>query len=262
MPLMRLLHRIVHLRTSPQPLAIARIMVGFSSLFAALEAWRALPRILRPLIVKIPFLPWLPLLPSGTLPLFIAAWLLAALLFIIGWQTRIAGTIVTLATGYALFLDEQLYSNHLYLLFVILLLLTIADSGAAWSLDARSRREQRDVAEWPILLLKIQISVVYVFSALAKITPQYLAGESLNASLRHAWRFPIPISAIAAASIAIELFIGFGLWSRRVRPFAIIAGIAFHALILALVDSSRLSLGIFALEIFAVYVLFAKETAA
>ena len=71
-----------------------------------------------------------------------------------------------------------------------------------------------------------------------------------------AWRTPPAIGFLAVASIVVELFIAFGLWSRRLRPFAIVAGIAFHVLILAVVDSSRLSLAIFALTMFAVYLLF------
>lgn len=264
MPLIQTLHRLIHLRTAPQPLAAARILTGINALFALFEASRLLPRVLTPSAVKLPFASWIPLLPSAALPVFLAVWLLAALFFAAGCATRAAGTVLSLMTGYTLILDQQTYSNHLYLLFLVTLLLTISESGAAWSVDARRRGGQHDVAVWPIVLLKIQITIVYVFSALAKITPRYLAGEILSVTLKadgllavpQAWRTPRVLSTLAVISIVTELFIACGLWSRRLRPFALTAGVVFHVLILAIVDSSRLSLAIFALGVFAGYLLF------
>jgi len=257
------LTRLMHLRTDARPLAVARIIIGVNAAFAALDAWRMLARLLRPVVVKIPFLSSVPVLPSGALRVFIAAWLVAALLFALGWKTRVAGAVLVLVTGYTLIVDQQTYSNHLYLLVLVLLLLTLSDSGATWGVDAL-HAARRDVAAWPILLLKIQVTLVYVFSAMAKITPQYLAGEILLRSLKQegwlavpqSWRAPAVMSVFAVTSIVAELFIAFGLWSTRLRPFAILAGIGFHLLILAVLDSSRLSLGIFALSVFAVYLLF------
>jgi vitamin K-dependent gamma-carboxylase-like protein len=263
-PLTGLLGRIVDLRTGARLLAATRIIIATNAALAALEAWRMLSRVLKPGIVEIPFLPWLPRFPSSALPYFIAAWLVAALLLALGWRTRIAGAALTLIAGYTLFLDQQTYSNHLYLLFLILFLLMLSDSGAALSLDARRQGTRSDVAAWPVLLLKIEATIVYVFSALAKITPAYLSGEVLTRSLKRegwlavpaTWLSPATMSVLATTSIVAELFIGVGLWSRRLRRFAILAGAGFHLGILATVDSSRLSLAIFALDLFAVYPLF------
>ena len=226
-----------------------------------------LPRLLAPLVVKIPFFPWLPVLPPGALRLFLAVWLVAALAFALGWKTRVAGAVLALVTGYALVLDQQTYSNHLYLLFLVILLLTIADSGAAWALDARGHATRSEVAGWPILLLKIQVTIVYVFSAASKITPPYLAGEILTRSLKQegwlavpeTWRTPTAMSVLAVTSVAVELFIAFGLWAPRLRLAAILAGAGFHVLIIAVLDSSRLSLAIFALAMFAGYVVFPRS---
>jgi hypothetical protein len=260
----RLMDRMFDLRTDARQLAAARILIGINAALAAFEAWRMLSRLLRPLVVRIPLVPWFPVLPASALWMFIAVWCVAALLFAAGWKTRVAGAVLVLVTGYTLLLDQQTYSNHLYLLVLVLLLLTISDSGAAWSLDARGPAPRREVAGWPVLLLKIQVSLVYLFSALAKITPQYLAGEILTQSLKQEGWSALPaalrtqpaVGVLAVASIVVELFIAFGLWSRRVRPLAIVTGIGFHLLILAVVDSSRLSLAIFALSMFAVYLLF------
>jgi hypothetical protein len=258
-----LLSRTIHRRVDPRPLAAARIVIGFAAALAALEAWRALPRLLRPEVVRLPVIAPVPHLPSAVVPVFLAIWLAAAVLFALGWRTRAAGGVLVGVTGYLLILDQQIYSNHLYLLFLVLLLLTISGSGAAWSLDAR-RDAATNAAFWPVLLLRIQASIVYFFSALAKVNPSYLSGAVLGASLKHegwtalplAWRAPTFLAVLAAGSVLAELFVAVGLWPRRLRPFALAAGAGFHVFIIAFVDSSRLSLGIFALTMFAMYALF------
>ena len=65
---------------------------------------------------------------------------------------------------------------------------------------------------------------------------------------------------LAIVAIVMELFVALGLWSRRLRPVAVIAGLLFHTFIIAALDSSRVSLSIFALEMFAVYLLFFDDT--
>ncbi|MHB1047805.1 MAG: HTTM domain-containing protein [Thermoanaerobaculia bacterium] len=264
--LVRALHRAVELRTSPVPLALGRIVAGIAAVLAALEASRTLSRLLQPMIVRLPVLPWIPQLPSGSLRAFIGAWVVAALLFAAGWKTRAAGTVLVLLAGYTLVLDQQTYSNHLYLLVLVVLLLTVSDGGAACSLDAWRHGSREEVAAWPVLLLRAQVVIVYVSSALAKLTGPYLGGEILTVSLRQegllavpqAWRTPSATSLLAVASIATELFVAIGLCSRRLRPIAFVCGAGFHLLILALVDSSRLSLAIFALAMAAMYLSWAE----
>ena len=74
-----------------------------------------------------------------------------------------------------------------------------------------------------------------------------------------AWRMPVAMKALAIIAIVMELFVGLGLWSRRLRPVAVVVGVLFHTFIIAALDSSRLSLSIFALEMFAIYLLFFDE---
>jgi hypothetical protein len=242
-------------------------MIGLTSTLAAFEIWRVLPHFLTPTVIKLPYFEWLPLLPTGSVWAFILLWVLAAIAFSFGWKTRIAGAVLACVIGYSLLLDQQFYSNHLYLLFLVVVLLTITDSGAAISMDAR-QAERATVPGWPVWLLKVQISIVYIFSAVAKLTPQYLSGEVLTESLKQygfftipmAWRVPVAMKMLAIVAIVMELFVGLGLWSRRLRPLAVIAGVLFHTFIIAALDSSRLSLSIFALEMFAVYLLFFDDT--
>lgn len=58
------------------------------------------------------------------------------------FQSQLADAILTLLMGYVLLFDQQTYSNHLYLLVIVTSLLTVGDSGAAFSLDARSAKNR------------------------------------------------------------------------------------------------------------------------
>jgi len=263
-PLTKLLTLLLQLRADARSLAIARITLAFCAFGLAWENWRILSRLLNPMIVQLPYFEWLPRLPFKALPVFIGAWVITSAAFLLGWKTRLAGAILTCFCGYTLLLDQQLYSNHLYLFFLIVLLLSVADSGAAFSLDSLRNGRRDSVAGWPALLLMVQVSLVYAFSALAKLTPQYLSGDVLSQTLKRqgwlvlplSWRNAQVLSVLAVLAIVLELFIAFGLWNKRLRWVAVMGGIALHAFILAMLDSSRLSLGVFALEMFALYPLF------
>ena len=228
----------------------------------ALEVWRLLSRLLNPQMIQLPYFTWLPRLPSSAVLLFVAVWIIASASFLLGYRTRVAGAIITCLATYTLLLDQQTYSNHLYLFLVIVLLLTVANSGGALSIDMLGDHD--DAAVWPIFLLKVQLSLVYGFSAMAKLTPQFLSGDVLSQTLRQSgwvvfpqsFRTPALLTALAVAGIILELFIATGLWIKRVRPVAVFAGVLLHLFIISMLDSSRLSLVIFALELFALYPLF------
>jgi hypothetical protein len=170
--------------------------------------------------------------------------------------------------AYVLLLDQQLYSNHLYLGILVTLLLTIADSGARFSLDARYRGRREWVAEWPILLLKAQVSIVYFFAALTKVNPAYLSGDVM-AHFIHAdllqmvpagWSLAALMRALSILSIATELFIAFALWFAFWRRLALVAGLGLH---LAIIFTGGRAMGVpdipftvFALLIVPLYALF------
>ena len=252
-----LLSRLLRLRASARVVAIARTIIGISTALAAFEMWRLLRRLLIPTVIKLPYFEWLPMPSAASVWVLILLWVSAAAAFALGWHTRIAGAVLASAIGYSLLMDQQLYSNHLYLLFLIVLLLTVASNEVAGA-------GRGTVEGWPIWLLKIQVSIVYIFSAMAKLTSQYLSGEVLTQSLKlegfltvpMSWRLPVAMQLLSVIAIAAELFVGLGLWSRRLRTAAAIVGVFFHLFIVAALDSSRLSLSIFALEMFAVYLLF------
>jgi hypothetical protein len=262
------LQRFIRARTDARPAAAARIVLGVAAMVSAVETWGFLRRVLDPGVVKMPYVAWIPPLPPALLPLFTAAWLAAALAFGLGFRTRLAGAVLSVCMGYTLLMDQQLYSNHLYLFVVLLGLMTLADSGARLSLDARLRGPRPQIPLWPIALLRLQVSILYGFAVLAKLNPMYLSGavvaqfitpEAL-ALLETAWPRATLLPLLAVLSIGLELFLALALWSAPFRLPALLLGAGFHALLVPMGTPTgeplSLELIVFGLVSVAPYLLF------
>ena len=253
---------LIESRISPRAIALARIGVTFAALLEAANSAGTLLHLAQPGVIHAPFVPSAPQVSAGLAWGLIGLWVLAGLAFLVGWQTRLAGALLTITLVSVLLLDQQLYSNHLYLLVLLVGTLTVADSGAAISLDARGH-EERDVPAWPVWLLRAQVSIVYGYAALAKLNLDFLSGSVVAASLRRdgplafpdAWRSAEPMLVLAVMAICLEAFLAVALWSRRWRPAALVAGLGLHAGITGWL-SPTYQLLVFSLAILPVYLVF------
>jgi predicted DCC family thiol-disulfide oxidoreductase YuxK len=260
----RALLHLIHRRIDPRPLAVARIMIASAALFRAAEASRILSNVLAPERLQLPYVSWLPELHGAGITALLGIWVAAAVALLIGWRTRSAGLILAAAMGYVLLFDEQTYSNHLYLLTLLTLLLAWADAGAAYSLDAK-RTGPRRVPAGPVHLLRAQLSIVYGFSAIAKVNLVYISGAVISLNLEREGWFAVPAALhtpaflvwVALATILGEAVIAVAVWSERWRPRAFVGGLVLHiGIVLLMARADRFQLAIFALEMFALYVLF------
>jgi predicted DCC family thiol-disulfide oxidoreductase YuxK len=198
--------------------------------------------------------------PAG---LTTAAWLVLAALFGAGLFTTVAGIGLTLTLGAVLFSDQQLYSNHLYLLVLVVGLLTVARSGSALSIDALRGRGAASIPSWPLVLLRVQISIVYLFAGLSKLNATFLSGTVVAVTLRREgplavpaeWRTFEPMAAFSLLAILTELFLAAALWLPRWRRAAFVVGLGLHVGIAVwFVPTGQLA--IFSLIILAPYLLF------
>jgi hypothetical protein len=190
---------------------------------------------------------WIPVLPAGAILPVWCVWMLAGVAFLLGWHTRWAGGALFVALVCVLSGDQQLYSNHLYLLATIVGLFTLLETG--W------------VAR-PILLLRLQVSIVYGFAALAKVNVAYLSGAVLNIYIGHGSVVPFPdglrvavvMAPLAWLSIIGEGMLATGFWLPRWRMGATVLGVLMHVgMVLFL--GTPLALAVFAVMMFALYVL-------
>ncbi|MET0396540.1 MAG: HTTM domain-containing protein [Longimicrobiaceae bacterium] len=253
------LHALVSARDDGRAVALVRIGIAAACAAKLALVQPLFRRLGDPALLHVPYGVGLPVHPG---PALAAAWLAAALAFGLGWRTRWAGGALAAAMAATLLADQQLYSNHLYLLAWTVGLLCLADAGARFSLDAR-RGGAREVPRWPVVLLRVQASAVYFFAAASKVNPDFVTGGVLAASMR--WTGPLAVPevlgnrwvlfALSLATIAVELWLSAALWSRRLRPGAIGLGILLH---LGMVATTRptLELALFAGIMWCLYAAF------
>ena len=255
---MRALNNLFDSYVDALPVVFARAVVGLACVVRAFEGWRFGSRVLAPDTLKAHILPGLTV-PPEVLWLLIPAWAVSAILFSLGLALRVSGSVLTLCLFSMLLMDEQLYSNHLYLLSLEVLLLTLAGGPPPW------RAKAATVPAWPVWLLKYQLSVVYLFAAVTKIVPTYLSGAVLFLTLKKEGFFAFPqplrtlpvLSILAAASIMVEIFLALALWSPKYRKVGAITGALFHtALTLLIISDATLQLVVFSLAVLAIYPLY------
>jgi predicted DCC family thiol-disulfide oxidoreductase YuxK len=236
MPMTEWLQRLISSRAPSRPVTLSRIGVAVAALLEAAHSGETLLRLDDPGILRAPYIAWAPPMTDGVAWILIGLWIVSATLVLIGWHTRLAAALLTATIAAVLLLDQQLYSNHLYLIVLVCGLLTVADSGAALSLDALRIGERREISGWPVWLLRLQVSVVYGYAALSKLNPDFLSGSVVASFLRRAgplampdsWRFLEPMLILSVLAICTEAFLAVALWSRRWRPAALVVALALH----------------------------------
>ncbi|MDP9997756.1 HTTM domain-containing protein [Pseudarthrobacter sulfonivorans] len=241
---------------NPRPLAVARILVGLVAFGFTFEWIRVLLRVSSGNYLTLPVVVGTPS-PGRELVLTLFAISLgASAAMILGLAGRVPAITVALTTAAVLLLDQQTYSNHMVLLFMLALFLGMSDSTQALSLS-RSRHKT-EVTYWPAFLIKSQISVLYAWTAIAKINPQYLSGEVLGTFMQP-W-VPVPdglLPAAAILSVVTEAILAVALWIPEVRIAAFVLGGGLHIGIVVALDSPAPLIG-FGLLMLSGYVLFAS----
>jgi predicted DCC family thiol-disulfide oxidoreductase YuxK len=254
---------LVERRARPEAAGVARAAVGVAAILKALERAPILERLGSADVVRVPYVAGQPSVADLPAALVLAAWIGLAAAFAAGFAVRITGSLLTLLLVAVLFGDQQLYSNHLYLLTWLVGLLTLADAGAAFSVDALRGHGRRTIAAWPLWLLRVQLTVVYLFAGISKIGATYLAGSVVALSLRSEGPLAIPIewrvfevmAVLSILSILAEIGLAIGLWLPRWRRAAFVLGLLLH-LGIALWFDPTVPLLVFAVIALSPYVLF------
>jgi hypothetical protein len=237
-----------------RPLALARILVGSAMLLQLPKTYSHLTSLLVPGTFRVPY-PISPSVGTACAPILVCLMVVLAVAAIVGWQTRIAFAGLAASLAFMLALDQQLYRSDLWLLFLECSLLSLAGSGAALSLDARRDGTQEFVEQWPVLLLKIQLSIVYAFSAMSKVNASFLRGDILQSALR-VDDVPLKLAiALSLIAIATELFLAVALWFSVTRRPAMLVGFLLHTSFVVMLVSGPVLVA-FELEMLALYMLF------
>lgn len=250
--------------TGARALAVSRMVVGSAALLRAVVGYGIVSRVLAEGNARVRYFEWLPEPHATGVTVLVVAWAATAIGFAVGWRTRFSGSALAAVMTYTMLLDQQTYSNHLYLLVLVTILLVVANAGAALSLDARGTAEG-DVPAWPVTLLKVQASLVYGFAAFAKMNLVYLSGAVLLVYLPREGLLALPeslmtarvLAPLAILSVFAELFIAIMIWWPRWRFQAFAVSLMLHTGMVLFIDpSDRVQIGVFALIMFSLLLQF------
>lgn len=185
---------------------------------------------------------WVRPLPACLMYPLVAGTAIAALAVAAGFFYRIATVTFLLGFLYLELIDRAVYLNHYYLVTLLAFLLCFMPAHRRWSWDAAVGRvtETPVGAAWPILLLRFQLGVVYIFAALAKLNADWL----LHAQPLAIWlpaRSELPwIGPLLTHTITAHVFSWFGfvydltivifLLRARTRAFAYAGVVVFHVM--------------------------------
>jgi HTTM domain len=188
--------------------------------------------------------PLLVALPRSSTVVTAAVWLMVAacVAAAVGWRTRVATVTAALLGLYVLGIPE-LYGkvDHYHHLVWLAVLLACAPCGDALGLDARRKpRPERSVRYgFPLRIAWVLIGACYLFPGIAKLSEWriWLDPHNLRGLLwvqqwaAHGGISPPgwTLGAMAAGTVVFEIGFVFAVFSRRLRPWAIVLGLSFHA---------------------------------
>lgn len=159
----------------------------------------------------------------------------------VGLYYRVATVLLFLAYTYVFLLEKSVYMNHYYLIGVIAFLLIWMPAQHAYSFDRLRRPDLPPVVpRWTVLLLRFQLFIVYFYGAIAKLNPDWLAGEPMYSAIVQgapdvpeiARHLPPALLAYAIAygGLAFDATVPVLLCFRRTRWVGFVAAALFHLL--------------------------------
>lgn len=196
-----------------------------------------------------PWWDWLPVPGVGGYELVLWTGVVAGALMIVGLASRLATVAAFGSVLYLLVIDLGGFAHNRAYLTWMLFGLALLPTGRSFALDAvvarRRRRSPSTIGfTWPLVMLRVVASTVYLTSATTKLlNPDWVGGlvlwdrtvrtQYLIPSAFDGWIHDVLVSrwfhrVLSPAALATEFVIGIGLWFPRTRRFAIATAFAFH----------------------------------
>lgn len=195
----------------------------------------------------------------------------AVVCLLVGFHTRLAAVLVFCGLVSFTRRNPFVFNSGDLLLRVLAFYLMLAPAGAALSVD-RWRKARRGDGQfwefparalWPVRLMQIQLSVVYLSTVWAKAGGvTWRDGSAISYALRIHFlnRLPVPdvlsdsllvSNLLSYATLGLELALAILVWNRRLRPWVLGFGVAFHLAI-----DYAIRVGFFSYAMFVLYLAF------
>jgi predicted DCC family thiol-disulfide oxidoreductase YuxK len=208
-------------RMDDRPLRVLRVLIGAAAMVKGVDiAFRlagAQPG---------PGQPWIPGVPDLVTPItapgFAIAWFLAAGALTIGAWPAVAAAALAVFVAIFTAADLRLYNQHLYLLGLVCLLMCAAFTGTRRPAAGQSGT----LSAWPINLIMLQLSLVYAFGAVAKLSVDFVTGRLLYwdfsdqpvASIFGPWILDASVLVPMSLGVLLaEAFLAVAVWVPRLR---------------------------------------------
>lgn len=171
----------------------------------------------------------------------------AAALAACGALYRVTAPLVAILLAYMFLLDQARYLNHIYLMFILAALLALMPLNRCLAVDAQLRLSPRsdEIEFWSYGSLKLQLAMVFVFAAIAKLNIDWFSGNPMGQWLAARNDLTLlggvaPVGRLfnhASAGIffawsgfAVDLFVPFLLLYRKTRWIGVVVSVLFHFL--------------------------------
>ena len=173
---------------------------------------------------------------------------LLALFIAVGFCYRFSAILFFLGFTYSFLLDETNYLNHFYLICLLSFLLIFLPANRAMAIDAWLKPGSRahTTPVWTLWLMRAQIGVVYFFAGVAKLSPDWLGGETIRAFIQ-SYRISLPLIRqewtpylLTYGGLLVDLLLAPALLWRRTRLAAFCVATTFH-----LLNAHFFSIGVF-----------------
>jgi hypothetical protein len=175
-------------------------------------------------------------LPDGIVMALCIVRTAAAVLFALGVHTRAAGIVAAAAAFVVMSQDAFAFKFTLYALFVGTLLVAVSGAGRHVAI-LPSRSDTRESDPW---LVRAFVGSVYAWSAIAKLRPTWLSGETLlTLHANHFLTGPLADFLFATpgrcargawGSVVTELALGPLLLVPRTRKTGLVVAVGMHAM--------------------------------
>jgi vitamin K-dependent gamma-carboxylase len=185
-------------------LAVVRMLFG---IIIISEAWRYLDLMHivakfheQDFYFKFRYFEWVePISPMALQWVFIA-YAIAGLLITVGLFYHIAMLTAALCISYIFLVDATNYLNHFYLVIIFSFMMLFIPAHKGWSLYAlfNPKKSQSTAPGWAIWLIRIELIIVYLYAAIAKMNVDWINGMPL-----HDW-----IGGRAASGQGLDVYLG------------------------------------------------------
>jgi hypothetical protein len=186
---------------------------------------------------------WFP--SDGAVVLFYFLLLIGAIALLVGFQTRIAALVffvclISFGRRNPWVLNSGDLLVQVLAFYMLFMPAGVAGSVDRWLKDPRGLWDFSARSIWPLRLVQVQVSILYIAAVWAKVRGvTWNDGTAVSYAFRieDIARFPVPsfvtdslvlANLLTFGTLAVELSIGILVWNRVLRPWVLLLGLGLH----------------------------------